>query len=323
MRADRLLALLMFLQNRGRTTTDRLAEELEVSRRTVLRDLYALRVAGFPVYTERGPGGGVHLHEDFRMKLTDLTHDELAALFTLNVPAPLADLGMGAEAKGALLKLAAAQPVARRGVERDVRSRLYLDPDPWNASRVALPTLSTFRRAVWDDRWVRATFVRAHLVPIEREIAPHGLVAKGAGWYVVWGGRDGELRVDRVAAAVDAKLLDERFERPPGFDLAEFWTTWAAAYEAARPFFRVVVRVRSDVVSRLKQHHGRHIERAGAAQPHSSRAEVEMAFDDFEQARALLLSFGNAAEVVEPLALRLSIADYATQIGRVYADPCD
>ncbi|MBN1859049.1 HTH domain-containing protein, partial [Candidatus Bipolaricaulota bacterium] len=104
MRADRLLSLLMFLQNRGRTTTDRLAEALEVSRRTVIRDLYALRVAGFPVYTERGPHGGVYLHEEFRMQLTDLTGDELEALFTLSVPAALSDLGMESGAKGALHK---------------------------------------------------------------------------------------------------------------------------------------------------------------------------------------------------------------------------
>ena len=319
MRADRLLALLMFLQNRGRTTTDRLAEELEVSRRTVIRDLYALRVAGFPVYTERGPGGGVYLHEDFRIKLTDLTHDEVTALFTLSVPAPLVDLGMGAEAKAALLKLAAAQPMARQSVERDVRSRIYLDPNPWNASRVALPTLSTFRRAVWEDRWVRATFLRARLIPIEREIAPHGLVAKGSAWHVVWRGRNGELRVDRVSAAIEADLLDERFDRPPGFDLEEFWTSWAAAYEASRPFFRAVVGVRSDVSSQLKHDLGRHIERTGAARPDSSRIEVEMTFDDLEQARALLLSYGGAVEVLEPPALRRSIADHAEQVLRRYA----
>ncbi len=320
MRADRLLSMLMFLQNRGRTTTARLAKELEVSRRTVIRDLYALRVAGFPVYTERGPGGGVYLHEDFRMKLTDLTHDEVAALFTLSVPAPLTDLGMGAEAKGALLKLAAAQPVARRGVERDVRSRIYLDPDSWNASRVSLPTLSTFRQAVWEDRWVRATFLRARLVPIEREIAPHGLVAKGTAWYVVWGDRDGELRVDRVAAALDVELLDEQFERPPKFDLTEFWTTWAAAYEASRPFFRAVVRVRSAVFSRLEHDLGRYIERTGTSEIDSSWVDVSMAFEHFEQARAFLLSYGGAVEVLEPAALRLSIADHAEQIARRYAD---
>jgi predicted DNA-binding transcriptional regulator YafY len=113
------------------------------------------------------------------VRLTDLTQDELAALFTFGVPAPLADLGMGAEAKGALLKLAASLPIARQDVERDVRSRLHLDPNPWNVSREAIPTLSTLRQALWEDRWVRATLLRVRQIPIEHEIAPYGLVAKG------------------------------------------------------------------------------------------------------------------------------------------------
>ena len=98
-----------------------------MSRRTITRDLFALRVAGFPVYTERGASGGVYLHEDFRLRLTDLTGNELEALFALSVSAPLADLGMGAEAKGAMLKLAAGLPASRGGVERDVRNRIHLD----------------------------------------------------------------------------------------------------------------------------------------------------------------------------------------------------
>ena len=129
MRAGRLLSTLMRLQTRGRATTDCLAQEFEVSRRTIARDLYALRVAGFSVHTERRPGGGVYLLEDFRMRLTDLTRDELEALLTLSVPTPLADLGMGAEAKGAMLKLTAGLPASRSDVERNVRNRILLDPN--------------------------------------------------------------------------------------------------------------------------------------------------------------------------------------------------
>jgi len=145
-------------------------------------------------------------------------------------------------------------------------------------------------------------------------------VAKGSAWYVVWKGREGELRVDRVAAAIETELLDEQFERPAGFDLEEFWTTWAAAYEASRPFFQAVVGVRSDVLSQLEHDLGRRIERARTSEIGSSWAEVSMTFDDFEQARALLLAFGGAVEVLEPSALRLSIADYGLQICHRYAD---
>jgi len=318
MRADRLLSLLMFLQNRGRTTTDRLAEELEVSRRTIVRDLYALRVAGFPVYTERGPHGGVYLHEDFRVRLTDLTQGELAALFTFSVPAPLADLGMGDKAKGALLKLAAALPQARQDVERDVRSRLYLDPNPWRASREAVPTLSILRRAVWEDRWVRGTLLRVRQIPTEHEIAPYGLVAKGRVWYVVWRRRGGELRVDRASDVVEAELLEDTFGRPPGFDLGAFWTTWAAAYEASRPFFTVILRVMTEVLPELERALGRHIRRASDSEQGSTCVDVEMAFDGFEHARAALLAYGGAVEVIDPDALRLSIADFARRIVETY-----
>jgi predicted DNA-binding transcriptional regulator YafY len=318
MRADRLLSVLMFLQNRGRTTTDRLAEELEVSRRTIIRDLYALRVAGFPVYTERGPHGGVYLHEDFRMRLTDLTQGELAALFTFSVPAPLADLGMGGTAKGALLKLAAALPQARQDVERDVRSRLYLDPNPWHASREAIPTLSTLRQAVWEDRWVRATLLRVRQIPIEHEIAPYGLVAKGRAWYVVWRRRDGELRVDLASDVIEAELMSQTFDRPPGFHLGEFWTAWAAAYEANRWFFPVTVRATEEVLPELERALGRHIRRTADAERGSSVIDVEMAFDGFGHARAALLAHGGAVEVIEPDALRLSIADFAQRIVEVY-----
>jgi len=318
MRADRLLSLLMFLQNRGRTTTDRLAEELEVSRRTIVRDLYALRVAGFPVYTERGPHGGVYLHNDFRVRLTDLTQGELAALFTFSVPAPLADLGMGETAKGALLKLAAALPQARQDVQRDVRSRLYLDPNPWRASREAVPTLSILRQAVWEDCWLRATLLRVRQIPIEHEIAPYGLVAKGRVWYVVWRRRDGELRVDRASDVVEAELLEDTFDRPPGFDLGEFWTTWAATYEENRWFFPVTLRVMTEALPELERALGRHIRRAGDSEQGSSVIDVEMAFDHFEHARAALLAYGGAIEVIEPDALRLSIADFARRVVETY-----
>jgi len=318
MRADRLLSLLMFLQNRGRTTTNRLAEELEVSRRTIVRDLYALRVAGFPVYTERGPHGGVYLHEDFRVRLTDLTQGELAALFTFSVPAPLADLGMGETAKGALLKLAAALPQARQDVERDVRSRLYLDPNPWHASREAVPTLSILRQAVWEDRWLRATLLRVRQIPIEHEIAPYGLVAKERVWYVVWRRRDGELRVDRASDVVEAELLEDTFDRPPGFDLGEFWTTWATEYEENRWFFTVTVRVMTEALAELAGALGRYIRRTADSEQGSTVIDVEMAFDGFEHARAALLAYGGAVEVIEPDALRLSIADFAQRIVETY-----
>jgi len=318
MRADRLLSTLMYLQTRGRTTTDRLAREFEVSRRTVIRDLYALRVAGFPVYTERGARGGVYLHEDFRMRLTDLTRDEIEALFTLSVPAPLADLGMGGEAKGALLKLAAGLPSARSSVERDVRNRIFLDPNEWNTSREVLPILPTLRKAVWENRWARVTFLRARQIPIEREIAPHGLVAKGSAWYVVWRSRDGAMRVDRAASALAATMLDEGFARTEGFDLEAFWAAWAQAFEESRAYLSVKARTSTAALAQLEYSLGHHIDQVHEEGTDEEFREISLTFGTFVQARGLLLAYGDAVEVLEPLALRLSIADFAAQTVKLY-----
>ncbi len=131
MRADRLLSILMFLQTRGRTTSERLAREFEVSRRTILRDLYALRVAGFPVYTARGAHGGCFLHDEDRNTLTQLTSDEIAALFVSSIAKPLEDLGLSQPLRGAILKLTAALPPARQEANSRLGERIVIDGEPW------------------------------------------------------------------------------------------------------------------------------------------------------------------------------------------------
>jgi predicted DNA-binding transcriptional regulator YafY len=313
MHADRLLSTLMYLQARGRTATDRLGREFEVSRRTVIRDLYALRVAGFPVYTERGASGRVYLHEDFRVRLTDLARDEIEALFTLRVPAPLADLGMGGEAKGALLKLAAGLPTARSGVERGVRNQIHLDPDEWDTSREVLTILPSLRQAAWENRWARITFLRARRVPVERDIAPHGLVARGTAWYVVWRSRDAKMLVSLVASALAATMLDE------GFDCTEgFWAAWAQAFEESRDCLPVKAKASTDALAQLEytlRHHIVGVHEEGAAAEFS---EISLSFESLEQARSLLLAYGNAIEVSEPKAVRLSIEDFAEQTLKLY-----
>ncbi len=318
MRADRLLSLLMLLQTRGRMTAERLAGELEVSVRTVYRDVYALRVAGFPVYSERGLGGGCYLHEDYRIRLTDLTHDELAALFTIAVPTPLIDLGVGQEAKGALLKLAAALPAARRDIEQRARSRIHLDPESWTPSKDPPPNLALLRQGAWSDRWMEVTFLRVRGTLINREIAPYGLVAKATRWYVIWLGREGQLHVDRASAVVDAELLEERFERPETFDLASYWAQWAARHEANRSVFPVIALARLGVLANLENELGKDRVLRSEERESDGRVRVQLTFEYLEEARSTLLGFGGAIEVVSPEALRRSMADFGEQIHSVY-----
>lgn len=322
MRADRLLLLMTLLQTRGPLTTERLAEELEVSRRTVLRDLYALRVAGFPVCTTRGPAGGCSLDEEFRNRLLHLSHAELSALFMTNVPAPLADLGVAGDLRGALLKLAASLPAAKSGIEERVRQRIHLDAVPWSEPSQPTQHLETLHQAVLEDRWVRATLERAFHIRSERRMAPYGLVAKATTWYVVWVGEDGHVRVDRVSRVLAAELEKATFSRQEGFDLAGFWDEWCRRRRESEPRLDVIVLASAPALEKLRGASA-WVESAPDIEPEGSPGDarphrVRLAFGTIEEARAHLLALGGSVEVLEPLALRLTVADFAEQAADVY-----
>ncbi len=321
MRADRLLSILMFLQTRGRTTTDRLAREFEVSRRTIIRDLYALRVAGFPVYTERGRHGGCYLHEEYRNTLTQLTTDEISALFLSSIQEPLKDLGLSEPLRGALLKLSAALPGARQAARSRVAERILIDSSPRSGRLESSDHLAVLHRAAMEDRWVRARLLRPFNVVTERRIAPYGLVAKLGDWFVVWAGEDEQLRVDRLSRLLGAVIEESCFVRRDSFDLSAFWSAWRTRQEEARPSLTVALRVREDAVPNIRDRLG---ERRGVfpdtANASEDWAELDISFADLEQARRELLALGAAVEVIRPEPLRRSIADFADQIGRVYRD---
>ena len=165
MRADRLLSILMLLQARGRLTAGELARELEVSERTIYRDVDALSASGVPIYGDRGPDGGYALLDSYRTSLTGLTEREVRALFMLSIPAPLADLGVDGELRTALHKLAAALPDARRGDEERVRRRIHLDAVWWSREHEPVPYLAAIHEAVWQDRRLSIRYRQAFGVP--------------------------------------------------------------------------------------------------------------------------------------------------------------
>jgi predicted DNA-binding transcriptional regulator YafY len=320
MRADRLLSMLMLLQARGRMTAQVLAEELEVSVRTIYRDLDALSVAGVPVYAERGPGGGCALLDSYRTTLTGLSQDEVRALFMMSIPAPLAELGVSQALRTALHKLAAALPAAQRGDEERVRQRIHLDSIEWFQTVEPVPHLRTIQRAVWEDRKLHLTYRLPFEAQAEWLVDPYGLVAKASTWYLVCA-RKGHIRVHRVSRVLDARIADEGFERPMGFDLAAFWKEWRAGVEDSRPVYPVSVRVTPDLIPYLVQHFG------DAVRDLIPRAELPdsegwitltLPFETLEAARERLLGYGGAVEVLQPKALRDTILDFATQIVRLY-----
>src|SRR5512134_1360774 len=255
MRADRLLSLLMLLQSRGQMTAQELAAELEVSERTIYRDIMALSAAGVPVYAARGPGGGVRLIEEYRTTLTGLTPDETRALFMMSIPTPLLQLGMGETFKGALLKLSASLPDTRRAEEERTRQRIMLDSSWWFQSQQDVPCLQTIQQALFQDRRlkikVRWEFFNTEF---EQDAEPYGLVAKANIWYLVYG-RGGNPHVSRVSQIVEAEMMSDCFDRSPDFQLESFWENWCREYESQPPF-RARVRVAPEALSSLAEYVG-------------------------------------------------------------------
>jgi predicted DNA-binding transcriptional regulator YafY len=321
MRADRLLSLLMLLQTRGRMTAEDLATELEVSVRTIYRDLTALSVSGIPVYSERGPGGGVGLIEEYRTTLTGLTPDEARALFMMSVPAPLEQLGVGRELKAALLKLSASLPDSRRSDEVRARQRIHLDSSWWFQTEETVPCLQTLQQAIWADRLVRLKFRTFLERQVEQVVVPYGLVAKANLWHLVYDW-EGKIRVMRVSQVIEAELLTETFVRPAEFELVTFWEQWCA-YNESQPPFVARVRVSPGMINSLRYHleeRFRDLSAKNTSPDPDGWVTLDLPFESFETARTRLLGLGRAVEVLEPEPLRKSIIDYAEQIQTLYQE---
>jgi len=322
MRADRLVSLLLLLQARGRMTARALARELEVSERTIYRDIDALGMAGIPVYGDPGPEGGYSLLDSYRTTLTGLSEGEVRALFLLSLPTPLADLGIGQELKAALLKLAAALPAAQREAEAWVRRRVLLDPAWWDAAEEETPHLPAIQRAVWQDRRLHIAYSSWSIPVIERLADPYGLVAKAGVWHLVCA-YEGGIHVHRAARLLDARPVAETFTRPDSFDLAAFWANWCAERGRMRAAYPVTVRVAPDFVPLLPAYFGEGI-RSRLAQTGSpavdGRITLTLNFASLDEARERILGFGRGVEVLAPYALRRSVLDYAEQIVNLYRE---
>jgi predicted DNA-binding transcriptional regulator YafY len=302
MRADRLLSILLLLQVRRRITAGELARRLEVSERTIHRDMEALGTAGIPVVAERGTGGGWRLLGEYRTNLTGLNEAEIQALFLTRPPRLLADLGLDKASEAALIKLLAAMPSpSRRGAE-DVRQRIYVDAAGWRQEREAVPCLPILQEAVWQERRVHFSYPHGDEYAV-READPLGLVAKGSAWYLV-AAVGGEPRSYRVARIREAALLDEPCVRPPDFDLAAFWERSTVEFTARVPRYPARLRADPTIVRRIRTE-GRYA-RVEREEPPDADGWIplEMLFEEEHNAVEYILSFGAHLEVLEPAALR-------------------
>ncbi|MEZ4521574.1 MAG: YafY family protein [Thermomicrobiales bacterium] len=252
MRADRLLSILLMLQTNRRMTTEELAGRLEVSSRTIHRDMDALSGAGVPVVGFPGRGGGWELLEPYRTDLTGLTRRESQTMFLDALPHPLSDLGLDQAARSARLKLLAALTQDARNTVEHTRQRLYIDPTGWRGQTRDTPgLLSTIQAAVWSNQRIRITYRRADGTVVERAVSPLGLVAKGQVWYLVAATND-DFRTYRISRMIDVEIDDAPADRPPDFDLRDYWEQSTSEFQTALPSFEVQMDVAESLLNRVR-----------------------------------------------------------------------
>jgi predicted DNA-binding transcriptional regulator YafY len=321
MRASRLVQLLLLLQARGRITAAVLAEELEVSERTIHRDVDALSAAGVPIYAERGPHGGIQLVDGYRTRLTGLTGDEAEALFLSGLPGPAAELGLGTVVAAARLKVLASLPTELRARASRLVERFHLDAAGWFQAGESVPHLAALADAVWESRRLRITYRRGD-AGVERVIDPLGLVLKAGIWYVV-ARVDDQIRTYRVSRVVATEPTTERFERPDGFDLAAYWAESAAAFERDVPRVEVVVRVHPDGLGRLRDAVGGAVMRAAETLSEDDPegwVRLRIRLDYPEEAAGVLLRAGPVVDVISPKEVRAEVAATARAVAARYLD---
>jgi predicted DNA-binding transcriptional regulator YafY len=284
-------------------TSRDLASRLEVSERTIHRDMEALSGAGIPVTAARGLGGGWSLLGDYRTSLTGLNEAEIQSLFLTKPPKLLADLRLEKASDGALLKLLASLPSTfRQGAER-ARQRILVDVSGWSRREEAVPFLPVLQEALWMERKLEIVYERGeNSEPVERLISPMGLVAKGSVWYLV-GAVDGHVRTYRVSRISTVHVLDEAAPIPTEFNLAEYWEQSASTFKSSASKYLASFWVSPSVVLRLS-FAGR-FARVMETDETDERGwkKVNVGFDVEEMACEYAVSFGPNLEVIEPLTL--------------------
>lgn len=296
-------------------TAAQLAGELEVSVRTVYRDVEALSAAGVPLYGDAGHAGGYRLLDGYRTRLTGLTADEAEALFLAGAPGPAAELGLGPVLAAAQLKVRAALPAELRAHADRVSGRFHLDAPGWYADAEQAPFLAAVADAVWNSRVLRVTYRRwREPTDVERRLEPYGLVLKAGRWYVVAGPGPRTYRVDQI---LELHVCEQEFERPEAFDLTGYWTAYQRAFHDRLYRGRAVVRLAPGV---------RLTGPAGAAVAADGRTDATgwtvatVPIESVDRAHADFLRLGTDIEVLRPPELRARIARTAAELAERYGN---
>ena len=312
MKSERLLSMLLMLQARGRASAKEIAGSLEVSERTVYRDVDSLSAAGIPVHAERGAHGGIVLADGYRRALTQFRDEEIRALF-VSATDTLADVGLGDNLRRALEKLTGALTETQRRAAEHTRGRIHIDPRRWRQAAQPRAILGALRTACTEDRKTVLHYRDRNGKVTERTIDPLGLVAKAGVWYLV--ARYGsEMRTFRADRMLGVDVTSDPFKRPPDFDLDAYWTQWSTAYERSLPGEPATLRIAPEAIDEVTEYwESEFIEDA-----RRGWKVYRLLFPSLESAAAHVIVWGDRVEAMAPLELRALLATRAAATVRRY-----
>ncbi|UVI28093.1 helix-turn-helix transcriptional regulator [Paenibacillus spongiae] len=320
MRGDRLLSILLMLQESGMLTAKVLAERLEVSERTIHRDMVALSSAGVPVASDRGSSGGWRLMEGYRTDLTGLTRDELQALLLAASVRLPSDTDLRHKLESALIKLVTASPAEHLTDMKRVRERLHIDGLSWNNSHDSTPWLPLIQEAAWNDQIIEISYNKGDQVA-KRTIEPLGIVAKGNIWYLI-ANVEADTRIYRVSRVIEARVIGEPFNRPADFDLAAWWQASTRAFYEQLPRYHTRLRMGEDQLAKLRRTRYTHVQAVRDIEPSTGSTvnaiEADVVFDSLEAACEVLFAFTLDVEALGPPELREAMLQRGMQLVEQY-----
>lgn len=322
MRASRLLSILLLLQTRGRLTARQLAETLEVSVRTIYRDVESLHDAGVPLYGDAGPAGGYQLVDGYRTRLTGLTAEEAEALFLAGMPGPAAELGLGAVVAAAQLKFQAALPAELRDRAARIQERFHLDAHGWYHDGDQSPHLAAIADAVWNQRRVQVRYRRwKEPTEVTRVLEPYAIVLKGGKWYLV--ARGGDLvRTYRVHQVLHLTVLFETFDRPKDFDLADYWRCFLKEFRTRLYQGEATIRLSPHGRRRMRELMSAAVidavdETATGPDEHGW-VTAQVPIESLDHAQTEFMKLGALVEVLKPHELRERLEHTARELAALY-----
>ncbi|MBB6735693.1 helix-turn-helix transcriptional regulator [Cohnella zeiphila] len=319
MRADRLIAIVMHLQSKGKMTAKELAALLEVSERTIYRDIDALGSAGVPIVADSGLGGGFSLSPGYRTNVDGLHKDEIHALFLQLDERPFRQLGIGQSLQSALLKIFHSLPGQLRHDAEWIQNRVYLDTRSWRPRPDDTKFMRQLQRSVWEELQVNLLYRDRTGTDYRWAADPFGLVLKSGMWFLVVRTEQGLVSL-RVARIREFELTDRKFERPADFNLEAYWGVWTTDYERKAAPYEVRMRADTVALAALSAMSEASVDETSIRETEEGRSSVRVLFPSEEIALTFAAGWAAHVEALAPQELRVRLAERAALLREQYGE---